>query len=166
MVGAENWGLPGSSRSGLKARKKSRPGSRPAGAQDRQDDLAGGARVGRALQDDELAGPQPRGDRLGRVDDVGEVGLAGLGQRRRDADDDDVRLVEPIERSRGLEALLAHLADRRVGDVADVAFALLELGDLRRVDVESEDGDPALGEGPGQGQADIAQADDPDANRP
>ena len=49
-----------------------------------------------------------------------------------------------------LEAALA--ASARivvVGDVADVALAPLELGDLGRVDVEAEDGDPALARRPG-----------------
>ena len=164
MVGAENWGLPGSSRSGLKARKKSTPGFEPAGGEERQDDVAGRARIGGALEHDELAGPQPLGDGPGRVDDVGQVRLARVGQRRRDADDDGVGLVEPAEVDGRLEAALAHLADRRVGDVPDVALAPLEPLDLGRVDVEAQDGDPAVAEGAGQRQADVAQADDPDAH--
>ena len=60
---------------------------------------------------------------------------------------------------------LAHLADRRVGDVPDVAFPPLEPVDLRRVDVEPQDRDPAVAEGAGQRQADVAQADDPDTHR-
>ena len=85
----------------------------PAGGQQRQDDLAGGARVGGALEDHELAGPQPLGDRAGRVDDVGQVRLARLGQRGGDADDDDVGLVEPAEVDGGLEEALPHRPDRR-----------------------------------------------------
>ena len=61
--------------------------------------------------------------------------------------------------------VLAHLADRRVGDVPDVALAALEPGYLGRVDVESQDRDSAVAEGSGQRQADVAQADDPDTHR-
>ncbi len=91
--GRSSRGLPGSSRSGLKARKKSVPARSPAGLEHGQHDLAGRARIGRALQDDELAGPEPGGDRPGRGGDVGQVGIAGLGQRGRHADHDRVRLV-------------------------------------------------------------------------
>ena len=133
--------------------------------QERQDHLAGRARIGGALEHHELAGPQPRGDGLGRIDDVGEVRLARVGQRSRDADDDDVGLIQPLEVDRGLESVLAHLADHRVGDVPDVAFAALEPGDLDRVDVEAQDRDPAVAERSGQREADVAQADDPDTHR-
>ena len=165
MVGAENWGLPGSSRSGLKARKKSTPGFSPLRGEQRQDHLAGRARISGALEHHELAGPQPLGDGLGRVDDVGEVRLARIGQRSRNADDDDVGLIEPLEVDRGLELVVAHLADGRGGDVPDVAFPALEPGYLRRVDVKPQNGDPTVAEGSGQGKADVAQADDPNANR-
>ena len=67
-----------------------------------------------------------------------------------------------LKRRGGLEMPFPHLADRRVGDVADVALAPLELGDLHGVDVEPQDRDSSVGEGPGQRQADIAQPDDPD----
>ena len=156
--------MPGSSRSGLKARKKSTPGFSPLRGQERQDHFAGRARIGGALEHDELAGPQTRGDGLGRIDDVAEVRIARFGQRGRHADDDDIGLIQPLEVDRGLESVLAHLADYRVGDVPDVAFAALEPGDLDRVDVESQDRDPAVAEGPGQREADVAQADDPDMN--
>ena len=100
----------------------------------------------------------------GRVDDVAEVGIARIGQRRRHADDHDIRLIQPLKVDRRLEAFLAHLPDHRVGDVPDVAFSALEPGDLDRVDVEPQYRDPLLAESPGQRQADVAQADDPDAD--
>ena len=56
IVGAEKFGLPGSSRSGLKARKKSLAGLEPAGLEDRQDDVAGGARD-RSCSPGRRAGP-------------------------------------------------------------------------------------------------------------
>src|SRR5205823_4674467 len=49
--------------------------------------------------------------------------------------------------------------------MSDVAFATLEPVDLRRIDIEAQDREAACREGPGQGQADIAQADDADARR-
>ena len=156
--------MPGSSRSGLKARKKSTPGFKPVGGQERQHDLAGRARIGGALEHHELARPQTLGDGLGRVDDIAQVRIARVGERSRHADDDDIGLIQPLKVDRGLESLLAHLADHRVGDVPDVAFATLEPGDLDRVDVESQDRDPAVAERSGQRQADVAQADDPDTH--
>ena len=57
-----------------------------------------------------------------------------------------------------------HLADDLGADVADVALAALELDDLGGVDVEAEHCDPAVGEGPGERQAHVPQADDTDAD--
>src|SRR5690606_30813811 len=83
-----------------------------------------------------------------------------------DADDDRVRLAEPVEAVGGLEAPGPHPGDHLGGDVADVALPPPEPGDLGRVDVEPQDRDPLVGEGPGQRQADVAQADDPDPGGP
>jgi hypothetical protein len=46
--------------------------------------------------------------------------------------------------------------------VLDAALAPPEPLDLGRVAIEPEDGDAAVAEGAGQGQADVAQPDDPD----
>ncbi len=44
----------------------------------------------------------------------------------------------------------------------DVPLAAVELGDLLGVDVEAEDREALLDEGEGEGQADVAHADDAD----
>ena len=84
-------------------------------------------------------------------------------ERGRHADDDGVGLAEPVEVVGGLEPAARRIgADDVVADVADVALAAGEPVDLGGVGVEAEDGEPPLGEGPGQRQADVAEADDPD----
>ena len=50
-----NCGLPGSTRSGENARKKSTSAFKPAGLEHRLHDLVGRARIGRRLEDDQLA---------------------------------------------------------------------------------------------------------------
>ena len=56
--------------------------------EDRQQALARRARVGGRLEHDELLGLEDLREGRGRVEQVGEVGLARAGQRRRHADDD------------------------------------------------------------------------------
>src|SRR5262249_10246189 len=80
------------------------------------------------------------------------------------ADDDGVRLDEHgrvvgrLESAAGVQ--LRHAV---VADVADVAVAFAQLGDLGSVDVEADDRIAAPGEGLGQRQADVAEADDGNA---
>ena len=52
-----------------------------------QDQLLGGAGIGGALEDDELPRPQALGDRLRGGQTMCEVGVLGLAERRRHADD-------------------------------------------------------------------------------
>ena len=164
MVGAENCGLPGSSRSGLKARKKSLPGVSPRAASRGRTTSRVVPGISGAFQHHELARPEPLGDGPGRIDDVAQVRIARVRERRRHADDDDIGLIQPLKVDRGLEPPFSHLADHRVGDVPDVTFAALESVDLDRVDVKPQNGDPAVAERSGQRQADVAQADDPDTD--
>ena len=65
-----HFALPGSTRSGENARKKSSPGHKPAALENRPDDFVRRTRVGRRLQDDELARPEVLGDHLDGRDDV------------------------------------------------------------------------------------------------
>ena len=164
MVCAEKFGIARVLALGAEGQEEVLARPQSPGLEQREDDVARGAGIGGALQDDELARPEPRGDGLGRVDDVAQVGLARLGQGRGDADDDGVGLVEAFEPVGGLEAA-GHLADDLGGDVADVALAAAEPFDLGGVDVEAEDGESAVDEGPGQRQPDVAEADDADRGR-
>src|SRR5262249_25700981 len=95
------------------------------------EDVAGRARVSRALEDDELPGLQIAADRLAGGRDGKEVGLAGLAQRSRHADQDRVELGEPREVVGRLEAAaVAQGRDPLARDVSDVALAGLEPLDL------------------------------------
>ena len=93
----------------------------------------GGAGIGGALQHDQLAGADVRPDRARRVLDVRHVRLARL-----------------AEVHRGREALVLArvlLLDPAAVDVADVALALPQRGDLALVDVEPDDRKALLSEG-------------------
>src|SRR5690606_25871477 len=71
-----------------------------------QEQLARRAGVRRRLEDDELAGAQHVGHRLGRRDDVADVRVACLAERRRHADRDDVAFGQAYGVRRCLEAAL------------------------------------------------------------
>ena len=67
-----------------------------------------------------------------------------------------------------VEVALEAVAERRqvgVGDVLDVAAPVVQRLDLAGVGVEPDDLVPGLGEGDGQGQADVSEPDDPDLHR-
>ena len=155
--------FPGSSRSGEKARKKSRPRAKGRRLQDPAEELVRRSRIRARLQDDELPGPERRCDLPRRRDDVAHVGLALGRQRRRHADEDRVRLREPREIRRRREPPGGHRGLQPPAvHVLDVALAPAERVDLRRVDVEAEDREALLDERERQRKADVAQAEDPD----
>ena len=92
-----------------------------------------------------------------------EVGLAVRGQRRRDADEDRVAARERL----GVGGRLDAVGDGREalgGDVLDVGVAVADRADLARVGVEADDVVARLGEGDGERQAHVAEADDPDGH--
>ncbi len=103
--GPSSRGCPGPRARGCRRGRSPRPALSPDSSRIGQHDVARRARVGGALQDDELARPQSRAAiAAGGADDVGQVRLAGLGQRRRHADEDGVRLGEAVELGGRLEA--------------------------------------------------------------
>src|SRR5205085_3785347 len=100
------------------------------------------ARISGALEHDELTGAHVRTDRARGGLDVRHVGFAVRVERRRDAQYEDVRLARLAQVHRRREALVLArvlLLDPARVDVADVALALLQRGDLARVDVEPDD---------------------------
>ena len=91
------------------------------------------------------------GDPRSGLDDVGEIRLACLGQRRGDANNDGVDLGKAGGVGGGLETSGAYQFGHPLGgDVADIAFPHPELLDLFRVDVEADHGIAATGKGLGQ----------------
>ena len=135
-----------------------------AGGEGREELLAGRAGVGGRLEHDQLPGLQVRGDRRGGVAQVGEVGLAGARERRRDAEDDRLAVLQVGVVAGGAR----RSAGRRqlgVVDVLDVAAARGQVGELGGVGVEADDLVPGLGEGEGERKSDVAEADDPQLHR-
>jgi len=128
---------------------------------DGADDFLGGAGIRGGFEDDECAFLDEFGDELGRGPDVRQVGLVVLDEGRRDADDIDViggKVVDVVGREEGLAAGGAELV---AGDVVDVGAAGVEVLDFRLFGVEAG-GPVELGEGQGQRQADVAQAENAD----
>src|SRR5262249_47287522 len=74
--------------------------------------------------------------------------------------------AEAVEAVGGLEALLAHPGNVGGVDLLDVAFTRVEPADLGGIHVEAQDAQAGGSESAGQGQADVAEADDADAGRP
>src|SRR3954452_6199671 len=93
-----------------------------------------------------------------------EVRLAIARQRRRDAHEDRLRLMQ-LDEAVGERAALEHRADALRRDVLDVRATLAQRGDLALVDVDADDVEPALGEADRQRQSDVAESDDSDAHR-
>ena len=118
---------------------------------------------GRRLEHDELALGDHAGERARGVQQRAEVGLAVARQRRRDADEDRLGLVQ-LDEARGERAALEHRAEALGRDVLDVRAALAQRGDLRLVDVDADHVDAGLGEADRQRQPDVAHAHDADAH--
>jgi hypothetical protein len=125
--------------------------------------LARGAGVGRRLEDHELAGLEDTGQRAGGVHERAEVGLAVAGQRCGDRDQDRLRAGQVGIASRGLDALRRG-GDARVGDILDVGAPRAQRLDLARLEVDAHHLDALLGEGDGEREADVAEADDADGH--
>ena len=120
--------------------------------------------IGRRLQDHELPGLEVRLDRIHRLDDVGEIGVLGLAQRRGHADVDRVHVLELRQVGRcpepaGVDAVLDVL---RL-DVEDVAPTRVDFRHLRLVHVEAGDVEALFRKFHGERQADVAEADHADA---
>ena len=113
---------------------------RPVLLEDSAHELVRRARIRRRLEDDELAAPQARADLARRADDVAHVGLALRRQRRRNADEDHVRLAEPGEIGRRAEA--ARRSTARATRSGSRCWMYMrpwrQRVDLRPVDVEPE----------------------------
>jgi len=98
--------------------------------------------------------------------DVGNVGIAGLAQRRRHADDHHVHIGDGGRFGGGRKPAGAHLRRQGLGrHVRNVRGAGVEPVDALRVYIDPGDLESGLGEGQRQRQADVAEADDADVER-
>ena len=139
---------------------------REAGAslEDRQELLAGRPRVGGRLQHHQLPAAQHRREPLSRRFEVRQVRLARTRERGGNAEHDRVAWPQVGVVDAGAQAI-EHRRQRRVGDVLDVAPPRVQRHRLGRGGVDADHLLPRLGEGHGERQADIAEANDPDLHR-
>ncbi len=132
----------------------------------RQERIPRGAGIRRRLEDDEMARPQALSDLGSRRDDDREIRLALLRERRREGDEDRVRVAQDVVVGRRGEAALGDEIRKCLGrDVLDVAVAAPQALDALPVDVDEHDSPAGLGEHLRQGDADVARADDGDLVR-
>ena len=122
--------------------------------------VAGAAGHGR-LHDERVAvgGRHRVDDRVDR----GEVGVARVGGRRADGDEQQPRVLQRVrEVRREVQAVAVALDELRKPRLPDRDPALLEALDLRRVDVDAVDVGAQLGESGRRDEADVPGPDDAD----
>jgi hypothetical protein len=96
--------------------------------------------------------------------EVGDVGIAGLRERRGDADVDHVAAGELAEvGARPQSAFVVEARDLAGGYVLDVGDALLDELDLAGIEVEASHAEAGAGELHRQRQPHVAEADHADA---
>src|SRR5262249_47269285 len=113
-----------------------------------------------ALQHDQLARPKTRSDGAARGADELQVRFPGICQGCGDADEDRVGFSQSVELRCGLKAGRVHASDGCRRYLMDVTLTVAEAHNLRGIRVEAEDGPAREDECFGQGQADVAQAED------
>ncbi len=97
-----------------------------------------------------------------RVDGA-EVGVARVGRRRSDGDEQQPRVLERVaELGREVQALAVAADELREARLVDRDLARAQPLDLLRVDVDAAHLGPELGEAGGGDEADVAGADDAD----
>ena len=102
------------------------------------------------------------GNHLDRRDDVREVRVLGLAERRRDADVDGVEVGDRRPASDGGAefAGLVKRCDLGRRYISDVRLAAVDGVDLSGVEVDTSGVKPGAGELDGERQTDVAEADD------
>ena len=157
-------GLPGSTRSGEKHRKKSRPTSNPDFSQHRQNQLVGRAGIGGRFKNHQHARMEVFRDLLARRDDVAHVRILGLAQRRRNADVDRVQFRNDGEIRGGIQLTFRNqLRDLIARHILHIRMSGIELGNFRFHYVNARNRISGLGILSGKRQSDIAQTDNSNA---
>ena len=146
---------------GRKGKEEIDPCLEPALFEERLHDLLRGARIGRRFEHDEQSWMQVRRDRFDCRDDIGQVGILRLAERRRHADVDRVEARNDREvRGRRQPAGGSQLGHRRRRDVGNVRRAAADRGDFSIVEIDPGRREAALRQLDRQRQADIPEADD------
>jgi hypothetical protein len=126
-------------------------------------ELVRGAGIGGAAEDDQVAGAESLPQLLDRRDDVRDVRILGLGERRRHAHVDAVGAREIGVARRGGEAPGLELAAQlRLGHVADVRGAGVEALDAGDVDVHADHPEARARERERERQSHVSETDDAD----
>ncbi len=160
MLEVWKFGLPGSTRSGEKQRKKSLPTSRPVGR------VSGGefvcrARIGGGFEHHQETGMEVTGNGFGRGDDEAHVGIFGFAEGRGNADIDGIESADDGKIGGGAE--LAGFYERREGFVWHIFYvgmAGVELIDFGLLDVDADDFETGFGEFDGEGKTDVTETED------
>ena len=166
MLAVAKRELPGSSRSGENARKKSSPQRSPDSS--RIPRTSSSVVPGYVVDSRTTSCPRRSRGWICRTvfDDEAHVRLALRRQRRRDADEQHVRSGQLGEiRGRAEEARGGGRGQPATLEVLDVVAPGAERVDLLGIDVEPDDRDALLGEGQGERQPDVPEAEDADDER-
>ena len=156
-----NVGLPGSTRSGENARKKSRPARSPprSSAGRRTSSVVPG--ICRRFEDHQHPRVQVGRDLLDGRHHVRKVRVLRLAQRRRHADVDGVERLHHGEVGRGAQSLVAYECGHLVpGHVGNVRLAAIDGVDLPAVEIDADRLEARASQLHGERQADIPEADD------
>ena len=134
--------------------------------QNRQDDVARRSWIGRAFEDDQLPRSQVGGDLASCRFDVAQIGIAAVGQRCWDADQNRIGFAHPLHVGRWHERLVSNAGRNPLArEMLDVALAGQQSVDLARIDVKSVRCETRIDKGAHQRQSDVAQANDPNGCR-
>ena len=110
-----------------------------------------------------MALPQPGRDSARCVEDDREIRLALLRQRRRECDEDRLRIANHLIVERGADATGVHVRLQLLRrDVLDVALAAVERLDDAGLDVDEDDGATGVRKDLCERDADVPRADDGD----
>ena len=132
--------------------------------ENRPDDFVRSTRIGGRFEDDELPGMQVLGNHLDGRDDVGEVRVLGLPERRRHADVDRVERLDDRRVAAWPRACPAsrNWATSAVGTSGMYDSPRLIGVDLARVEVDAGRLEAGARQLDGERQADVAEADHAD----
>lgn len=124
------------------------------------------ARISRALERNEAPLLHILLQLIHDLRNVRRIRILILAQRRRDANADRIHFADMLILVRSHEPTCVHaLLQRLIADVLDVGVSFADAGDLRRVQVNSDDAEPLLAHLDRERQTDISETNDSDDRR-